>query len=76
MKSMMEQSYSALGVSCADVNQLCDTSVTGSDCVPYTTPYSTAACSDSSASSGNVLIYKAMRKRRADLDRALCVVSS
>lgn len=52
MKSMMEQSYSALGVSCADVNQLCDTSVTGSDCVPYSTPYSTAACSDSSASSG------------------------
>lgn len=53
MKTMLESTYSGLGVTCADVGQLCDNTNTGSNCVPYSEPYSTATCSDASTSSSS-----------------------
>lgn len=53
MKTMLESTYSGLGITCADVGQLCDNTNSGSDCVPYSEPYSTATCVDASTSSSS-----------------------
>lgn len=57
MKTMLEATYSGLGITCADVGSLCDTATATSAeiCTPYsdgTTSWDTAACSDSAGTGG------------------------
>ena len=50
-KASLESVYECLGITCADVGELCDTGASGTGCIPYTasaTSYDTSACVDAS----------------------------